>query len=194
MMKKVALAGIAAAALLSVPALAIQQERIPGREMARASVEAMVQTQFSKVDANGDGFVTRDEGKASRDARKAERQAHRAERRAERFARLDANGDGSITRAEFDAPRADRGDRAERRADRRERRAERRERRMERRAHRGMRFGAKRFERMDANQDGRVSLAEATALRLQRFDRIDANKDGTITREERRAARQAGRG
>ena len=108
-MKNVALAGIAAAALLSVPALAIQQERNPGPAMARASVEAMVQSQFAKVHANGDGFVTRDEGKASREARKAERQAHRGERRAERFARLDANGDGSITRAAFDAPRPDRG-------------------------------------------------------------------------------------
>ena len=57
-----------------------------------------------------------------------------------------------------------------------------------------VRFGAKRFERMDADRDGRVSLAEATALRLQRFDRIDTDKDGTITREERRAARQARRG
>ncbi len=193
-MKKVALAGIAAATLLSVPALATQQERSPRPAMTRASVQAMVQTQFAKVDTNRDGFVTRDEGDAFRKTRKAERQAHRAERRAERFARLDANGDGSITRAEFDAPRADRGDRAERRADRRQRRAERRERRMDRRVHRMVRFGAKRFQRMDADSDGRVSLAEATALRLQRFDRIDANRDGTITREERRAARQARRG
>src|SRR3546814_20755641 len=65
---------------------------------------------------------------------------------------------------------------------------------MERRAHRGMRFGAKRFERMDANQDGRVSLAEATTLRLQRFDRIDADRGGTIRSKERSAALQARRG
>jgi Ca2+-binding EF-hand superfamily protein len=53
------------------------------------------------------------------------------------------------------------------------------------------------FERVDQNGDGRVSLAEATTMRLRVFDRVDANRDGRITREERqavRAARQSRRG
>ena len=192
-MKKVALAGLAAAVVV-VPALAAQG--VPGHHtpITRASVEAMVKTQFAKVDADSDGFVTREEGEAFRGARKAEWEAHRAEWRGERFAALDANGDGSISRDEFMAPRADRGDRAERRGERQEHRAERREHRMERRGHRMVRFGARAFERMDADKDGRISLAEATAARLQRFDRVDADKDGTISQEERRAAREARRG
>jgi hypothetical protein len=42
---------------------------------------------------------------------------------------------------------------------------------------------------MDLDRDGRVSLAEATRFRLERFDRIDANDDGRISIEERQAAR-----
>ena len=41
----------------------------------------------------------------------------------------------------------------------------------------------------DANSDGRVSLAEATAGALQHFDMIDANRDGRVTPEERRGKR-----
>lgn len=182
-MTKIFLIGAAAAALVAVPTLA--QQRGDGAAISRAQVEAQVRDGFAQVDSNRDGFVTRAEAEASRQARKAERQGDRGERRAARFAMLDSNRDGSISRAEFLAPRARSGDRAERR----EARAERRGSRMERRGQRGIGFGARAFERLDADRDGRVSLAEATAQRLQRFDRIDSNRDGTISREERRAAR-----
>ena len=59
------------------------------------------------------------------------------------------------------------------------------------------RLGGKRFERIDADKDGRISLAEVTTQRLRAFDRADANRDGRLTREERqatRAERQARRG
>lgn len=42
----------------------------------------------------------------------------------------------------------------------------------------------------DVDKDGRVSLQEATASALQRFDRIDANRDGRITLEERQQQRE----
>jgi Ca2+-binding EF-hand superfamily protein len=100
------------------------------------------------------------------------------------FARLDANGDGSISRAEFDA-------RPERGPARQERRGNRMERRGERGGMMGAGFGARMFERADADKDGRISIAEATARPLAMFDRADANKDGTVTLEERRAAWQA---
>ncbi len=179
-MKKVMI-GAALIAAVATPLVAQQMTRPQaGAGMTRAEVETRVRDRFARIDANRDGFVTREEGAVARDRVRGERRAHRTERRAARFAALDANKDGQISRAEFDAPRG--GDHAERR-----------ERRMERRAfrahHRGLaRFGgAKLFERLDADRDSRVSLAEATAAALRRFDMSDANKDGTVTREERRA-------
>ncbi|MCY7271202.1 MAG: EF-hand domain-containing protein [Sphingomonas bacterium] len=51
----------------------------------------------------------------------------------------------------------------------------------------GMRHGMMRMA--DLDKDGRVSLQEATTSALQRFDRVDANRDGRITPEERRSNR-----
>ena len=46
-----------------------------------------------------------------------------------------------------------------------------------------------RWEKADANRDGKLSRAEAalghTPTISQDFDKIDANKDGFVTREER---------
>lgn len=206
-MKKAIILGAAAAVLAVTPTLA-QNVGGAAAGQTRADVTARVQTAFARVDANRDGFVTQAEAQSVAGATRQQRQANRGERRAERaqqrearFTRLDVNRDGAISRDEFFAQRTRQGgDRAERRGDRQERRAERQERRQERRAQRGqrgMRFGERAFARMDTNSDGRVSLAEATASRLQRFDRIDTNRDGRLTPEERqqaRAQRQSNRG
>lgn len=50
--------------------------------------------------------------------------------------------------------------------------------------------GAHRFEKLDANQDGRVSRDEMLGSATERFDRADADKDGTLTPEERAAAHE----
>jgi hypothetical protein len=55
----------------------------------------------------------------------------------------------------------------------------------------GMRGGDNRFDRLDADKDGKLSVEELTRPALARFDRIDANHDGTIGPEEREAARAA---
>ena len=201
-MKKIVLLSAAAAALIATPSLAQQgrgSER--GAGVTRAEVQTRVRDMFARVDTNRDGFVTQAEAQAFRGAARADRQENRGERREARFARLDSNRDGSISRDEFFA-RATRGDHAERgegRGLRNERRAERRAARLERRGQRGgmmARLGGKRFERIDANKDGRISLAEVTTQRLRAFDRADSNRDGRVTREERqvtRAERQARR-
>lgn len=44
--------------------------------------------------------------------------------------------------------------------------------------------------RLDADGDGRFSLVEMTARALARFDRVDADRDGRLTPEERQAARE----
>lgn len=45
------------------------------------------------------------------------------------------------------------------------------------------------FDRLDANKDGFVDLAEMRASRAALFDRLDTNKDGQLTTEEMRAGR-----
>ena len=188
-MKKIISLGAAAFALLAAPSLAQPAAGGPQRaaEVTRAQVETRVRDMFARVDANRDGFVTQGEAQAVRGAARADRRENRGERREAVFARLDANRDGSISRTEFLA-RGDRADRGERRGLRAERRAD----RLERRGQRGglmARLGGKRFERIDANKDGRISLAEVTTQRLRAFDRADTNRDGRVTREERQAIR-----
>lgn len=186
------LVGAVAAAVLATPALA-QVDAGSGAGLTRAELETRVRSGFERVDANRDGFVTRDEAKAVRASKRGERRADRREKRETAFARLDVNRDGSISRTEFleRSANLDREDRRERRA---ERKAERRERLAERRAMRGgaaMRLGGERFARIDADKDGRVSLAEALAARVRAFERADVDRDGRVTREERRAVREA---
>lgn len=143
--------------------------------VTRAQAEAGAAQMFARMDANKDGRI---------DA------ADREARHASMFDRLDANKDGQISRQEFDAHHAARtATRAERGAgDRAE-------------GERGHRMGGRHMGghkdgmgggmmgMADANKDGAVTQAEATAAALARFDRMDANKDGQVTPEERRAAR-----
>ena len=188
-MTKAFLIGAAAAALLAVPASAQQDGPAPAFD--RAQIEARIAERFQRVDADRDGFVTREEAEGARAGVRAQRQERRGERREALFARLDADRNGVISREEFERPQARAN--GERRAERGERRAERGERRGQRFAHRRARmgggFGGEGFARLDSNGDGRVSLAEAIAARLQRFDRVDSNRDGRIDREEIQAAR-----
>lgn len=50
------------------------------------------------------------------------------------------------------------------------------------------------FEKIDANKDGKVTLAEANAAEKARFTAIDANKDGRLTTEELQAHRASKHG
>jgi Ca2+-binding EF-hand superfamily protein len=185
-MTKAFLLGAAGAALLAAPASA-QPQRPAAPAPDRAQIEARIAERFQRVDADRDGFVTREEAEGARATIRGQRQERRGERRAVLFARLDADRNGVISREEFERPQA----RAE--GERGERRAERGERGGRRFAHRrggfAGGFGGEAFARLDSNGDGRVSLAEATAARLQRFDRVDSNRDGRIDREEVQAAR-----
>lgn len=183
------LAGLITAAVIAAPASA-QVAPQTGAGLTRADMETRVRANFARVDANRDGFVTREEARAVRASQRGERAGDRRARRERAFARLDANRDGSISRSEFleRAATAERGDRRDRRA---ERRAERRVRVAERRGL--LRLGGKRFARFDADRDGRVSLSEVLTVRARAFERVDANRDGRVTRDERRAVREARR-
>ncbi len=101
---------------------------------------------FEGADANNDGNITRDEFLA---------------RPIEMFNRLDANHDGVIQASE----RPQRPERGERRADRPDR------------------------PNPDADGNGTFSRAEFTAMGAHMFERLDANNDGRVTEEEAQAAR-----
>lgn len=196
-MTKFGFSALAAAALVAVPALAAQQgdTRRGAQPLTAAAFQARVEARFAATDANRDGFIAQAEAQARAGAGAERREAReqRRAKRAERLARLDTDRDGTISAAERQAQLAARGlDQAEvqaKRAERRALRAERRAERKEMRAGRTLRIGDKRFARLDADKDGRLSLAEVTARSAVRFQRLDANKDGALTREERRSAR-----
>lgn len=133
--------------------------------ITRAEVTAHVDKRFARMDANSDGAISA-----------ADREARFEERGERRFERLDADKNGAISRAEWDAGM--------------DARAERRE----ARGHHGGRHHAKMMRggfdasMADANNDGTVTKAEAQAAALTMFTRVDTNKDGTITAAERDAA------
>lgn len=186
----------------SQPARRMQQVRIHmmgDKVMTRDEVAEHVRRMFTMLDANRDGFVTRDEldsmhqrmmGMHEGMAKEMAESGMKGPDRAAEFDRLDSNHDGMISRREFMAakPRIEE------------------HRIMVMRdggpGHPGMEgmrfhaasFGTHLFEMADANHDGRVSLQEATNAALQHFDRADLNHDGKLTPEERQQAHQLMRG
>jgi ABC-type phosphate transport system auxiliary subunit len=202
-LNKMVFLGAAAAALVAGSASAQRGVAAPAKQpLTLSAFEARLAAKFARSDVNRDGFLTLAEAETAKAARpsRGERLAAREQRkakRAQRLARVDTNGDGVVSPAERQARVAARAPQtAEQRADRVEQRAERRAERQALRGSAGLRLNEKRFARLDANGDGRLSLAEATSRVAVRFARLDANKDGSVTREERRqlkAQRQARR-
>ena len=62
------------------------------------------------------------------------------------------------------------------------------------RAARGKHGHGGHFKRMDTDNDGKVSRAEAVAAAEAAFARADANQDGFVTAEEMKAAHKSHRG
>jgi hypothetical protein len=170
--------------------------------MTRDEVVGHVRDMFARLDANKDGYLTREEidtfgGKMAAMHGDVEKRLH--DRgvfmgdRGAMFDRLDTNHDGNVTRQEFIASNP-----------------QMREQRVfvmreggalgapgepgtKMRMHRmgvGMHFGGRLFDMADGNKDGRVSLAEAQAAALAHFDKADLNRDGRITPEERQQMHQ----
>jgi Ca2+-binding EF-hand superfamily protein len=154
--------------------------------LTRAEFDAGRQASFQRLDANNDGQLTREERRAER--------MHRGGRGRHgggfQLARADANNDGNITREEFLARPTEMFDRMDANHDgviaaaERPQRPERGERAEgERGGPRGERFNP------DTNNDQQLSQAEYAAAGAQMFDRMDGNDDGRVTREEVQAMR-----
>lgn len=175
------IAGAALAALLGATGYAYAMPDGPPR--TRTDVQARIADHFKKADGNGDGYVTKPEAEAAR-------AAGRAERREKMFAMLDADKNGALSKEEFAAPRPHGEHGAAGKPDGHDGK-HRGHRGWRMKRHGGMGMGMGWFDRADADKDGRVSLAEASARPLAMFDSIDTNRDGTLSAEEHEAARAA---
>ena len=147
------------------------------RTQLRTEVAAHVQKMFAMMDANHDGVIDQAElaarggkwgGKGG-----AAHEGHKPMDRGAKFDKIDSNKDGSISRDEFASHHEGMGKMG---------------------GHHGVGghqggMMARMFGMADANHDGKVTLAEATAMALQHFDKMDANHDGKVTPQERQAAR-----
>jgi Ca2+-binding EF-hand superfamily protein len=177
----------------------------------RAAAQAQ---RFGKLDADGNGEVSKTEMQAAHEARKAkmaERMAKREARAAQmmdrRFAMLDKDGSGGVSQAEMAAAREQRGEmKRERKGPggeaREGRTGQRGERMAEGRGKRGGKAGPgaghgrkgmmhELARRADVNQDRIVTRAEFDTAVAAHFAQMDADGNGTVTAAERKAARAA---
>jgi Ca2+-binding EF-hand superfamily protein len=160
-------------AILGVGSAMAGPEHAKGPMGNPAGPEAM----FDRVDANGDGTITREEAQAQRGTlfdrldrntdgyleaaeehlgrykRKEMRKMHRAERKADRHLELDANADGKVSLAEFEAR------------------------------------PSPMFDKLDSNADGTISAAEHTAAKRSMFARLDVNADGFLSKADKQQRR-----
>ncbi len=146
-----------ALAVISFGPNAFAQGQVPN--LPRTQLEAQIKANFSRMDVNRDGVVTRQESAAARDVAIGARMDAA-------FNAMDADRNGSISRAEFAS------------ANRKALAA----------ATGGKPIPDRDFDLADTNRDGRVSLPEATVGPLRQFDAADSNRDGVLTLAERQAA------
>lgn len=148
-----------AASALAVPAAA--QDSGEGETVNRAKLVETIESNFSKIDGDGDGTVTKAEIAAAQQKMLEQASALAEQKYAEEFRKLDTNKDGMLNMSEFTAAAPDARARAS--AD-------------------------SRLDKFDSNQDGKVTLDEFRTPVLANFDRIDANKDGVLSSDEKQQA------
>ena len=143
------------------------QDRM-ARDTTRQEVAQRIDALFDRLDENRDGRITPEE-------RRSARERNREEMADRRFARLDADGNGAITREEMREARGRRGGPGMR---------------MGRRG--GPEGPGGRMRGMRGmGEQGFITREQMRERALARFDRLDADRNGTVTVAERQAAREA---
>lgn len=162
--------------------------------LTRAEFDAGRAAQFARLDADNNGQVTREEMRAGRGERgeggRRGGRGHRGGGPGGGLAGADANNDGNITRDEFLARPLEMFNRLDANHDGVIQASE----RPQREARDGERRERANRPNPDANGDGSFSRAEFTAMGAGMFERLDANDDGRVTQEEAQAARGHRRG
>jgi len=151
------------ASAAAVPALAQNQAAAQqAQPITKATFLQQVDAAFTAVDVNKDGFSDRSELEAAQAKSFAARKAQVLQGREAAFKELDKDKNGSLTMAEFNAVvSATPVPKAD---------------------------AAPFLQRLDANKDGKISLAENRSPAVAQFDRADTNKDGSLSPAERQRA------
>ena len=145
------LAATALATLFTVPAFAQDGPKAVTRVEALARLDG----DFVALDSDKDGKVTKAEMAAHLAAKAKAELAALEKRRDDSFTKIDSDKNGSISKAEFvAATKLEIGQTGD---------------------------GTKLIARYDANKDGAFTKEEYRAPSLANFDRMDANRDGTLS-------------
>ena len=157
--------------------------------LTRAEFDAGRTAQFTRLDADSNSQVTREEMRAGRgdrgeDGHRGGRGHRGGGRGGPGFAGADANNDGNITRDEFLARPTEMFNRLDANHDGVIQASE----RPQRQAQDGERRQHVDRPNPDTNGDGSFSRVEFTAMGAGVFERFDANNDGRVTQEEAQAA------
>ncbi len=169
-MTKTLTIGISALALTLAGTAFAQQTTPPKKpvaELTRAQAQTKAEEMFARLDANKDGVVN-----------SADREARMKAMRESAFTALDTDKNGQISRDEFMNAKQDgkRGKMGMHNGG-------------EMRGHWGKQ--GRGMKGADGAKNASVTKAQFVSEALTRFDKLDANKDGKVTAEERKAGRDA---